>query len=479
MSATAELTYGIVGIPANLDPHNQVVPNDFATRVAFDSLLLPGGSGGLVPWLAESYENVDPVTWRFHLRRGVHFASGRPLTADAVVWNFERVAGSADLLGSARITTLERCRAVDGTTVEFRTAGPDVIWPRRVLQIVIMDPAEPMDGVTGRPSPDAGTGLFRIVEFEPGVMVRHEAVPDTWRGGPALAGLRMLPLDPTELLAGLCDGTVHLGYLSAERVGQAQRAGLVLQQVLQSNVHMIRFDSTSGPFSDRRLRTAVSAAVDLDGIVRDRYLGEGRAATQVVGADCFGYSRDLAAPVHDPRRAAELVQAAGHSGTLRMDILGSSAVLRPWGDAVVESLGGVGLAVEANYVQLPEYLGKLARNDPPRSELIGAGNQYGPGLDAEFSLNKFSSKLPAAQVEYDNPDFQQLYDASQIEFDPVRRGGLLRAATRVLLEDHGCVPVYQPALSWLISPLVTGLEMNSIGAGWIDWRNVTLAPSRD
>ena len=468
------LTYGIVGLPRSLDPHNQVVPNDFATRVAFDSLLMPDDSGGLIPWLAHSYEPSGPQEWDFMLRDGINFASGRRLSADSIVWNFQRLAANSQLLAAARIPTLESCEAIDRLTVRFTTAGPDVIWPRRVLQVVIMDPEEATTEEQPTPSALAGTGLFRITDFQPGESVHLQASPGNWRGRPGLAGLRMLPRDPSSLLSGLLDGEIDFGYLSAALVEQGVRSGLTLQRILQSNVHMIRFNSTRAPFDDPRLREAVALALDLDTIVADRYLGEGRTPNQVVGDDCFGYDPNLPPAPYDPGRARELVAAARFSGELSMDILESSAVLRPWGDAAVEALCAIGLNARANYVGLPDYLGKLAANDPPRSELIGAGNQYGPGQDAEFSLNKFSSKLPAGQVEYDNPEFQYVYDASQIEFDPSRRQQMLRECTRLLLADHGCVPAYQPALSWLINPRVTGLSMNSIGAGWVDWRPVSV-----
>jgi len=472
--SSGSITYGLVGMPNSLDPHNQVVPNDFATRVAFDSLLMPDDSGGLMPWLAHAYGAIDPQTWEFQLRDGVRFASGRELTAEAVAWNFKRLAHNPRLLAAARIPTLESCEVMSSNTLRFHTSGPDVIWPRRVLQVVIMDPEETTIEAQTVPSPTAGTGLFRIIDFQPGVSTHLEACADTWRGSPALQGLRILPRNPESLLAGLLDGEIDFGYLSAQLLAKGVHAGLILQQILQSNVHMIRFNSTRPPFEDGRLREAVALALDLESILAHRYLGEGRAPNQLVGADCFGFDPDRGRPVRDPIRARELVTASGFTDALSMDVLESSAVLRPWGEAAVEALNDVGLNVHVNLVDLPTYLGKLAANDPPRAELIGAGNQYGPGQDAEFSLNKFSNRLPAEQVEYDNNEFQRIYDASQVEFDPQRRAAMLRECTRVLLADHGCVPVYQPALSWLMSPRITGLHMNTIGAGWIDWKDVAV-----
>lgn len=464
------VTYGIVGLPDDFDPHNQAVPNDFGTRVAYDSLLMVDLRGALVPWLAESWEPVDQVTWDFRLRPGVRFASGRLLDSESVLWNFERLRANPRLLAAARIPTYESAEAVDGLTIRFRTRGPDVIWPRRVLQVVIADPAEL--GSEGF-SPAAGSGLFRIAGFEPGRLLVHESAGATWRGTAALSGLRMVPYNPAGLLEALKSGEADFGYLSGAAVAEAQAAGLVLQRILQANTHMIRFNSLRRPFSDHRFREAVSLAIDRTRIVAERYLGEGRAPNQVVGEDCFGHVPGLPELPVDVERARRLVSEVGFDGTLNFDILSSSAVLRPWGEASVEALNAIGVRTEPNFVDLPVYLGKLASNRPERGDLIGAGNQYGPGQDAEFSLNKFSNRLPTEQVEYSNPAFQEVYDASQVEFDQAKRLELLHRATRLLLADHGCVPMYQPALSWLVNPRVEGLTFNTVGAGWVDWLRVS------
>lgn len=472
------ITYGIVGLPDNFDPHNQAVPNDFATRIVFDGLLIPTEDGGMAPSLAESYVLVDPSTWDFTLRAGVRFASGRPLTAESVKWNYERLRTNPRLLAAARIPTYESSEALDERTIRFRTRGPDAIWPRRVLQVVIADPEEMgTEQVVPFPSPGAGSGLFRLAEFQPGALVRHEVSPGSWRGTARIEGVRMEPHDPASLLDGLVSGAVDFGYLSGPDVERGQQAGLVLQRILQSNVHMIRFNSTRPPFSDPRLREALALALDAPRIVEQRYLGEGRAPTQLVGEDCFGYDPGLSPPDLDLARARMLVDEVAWDGKLQFDVLASSAVLRPWGEASIETMNEIGLAVEPNFVDLPTYLGKLAANRPPRAELIGAGNQYGPGMDAEFSLNKFSDKLPEEQVEYSNPAFQEVYDASQVEFDAEKRLDLLHRATRILLDDHGTIPMYQPALSWLVNPRVSGMQMNTIGAGWIDWLDVEVEPA--
>jgi peptide/nickel transport system substrate-binding protein len=89
---------------------------------------------GLKPALAESWEQDgdDPRRWRFRLRQGVSFHDGTPLTANAVVWNFDRFfrndspqfdpAGSA--IARGRIPVLAGWRKLDERTVELETTRP-------------------------------------------------------------------------------------------------------------------------------------------------------------------------------------------------------------------------------------------------------------------------------------------------------------------------------------------------------------------
>jgi peptide/nickel transport system substrate-binding protein len=466
----------MVGLPARFDPHDQVLPNDFGVRVAFDSLLLPDEQGGLVLSLAESYRPVNTTIWEFVLRPDLHFASGRAVTAEAVRWNFDRVKRNSNLSTSQRLNTYAGAEIVDCRTIRFKTTGPDPIWPRRALQIAIADPEEAVDGEFGaNPGPLAGTGLYRIVEYDPGKRLRLEASPDSWRGRARVPALEMRPYDPKSLEAAFVGGEVHVGYLDEDAtVRMLATTDLALQRTLQANVHTVRFNSTKPPFDDPRIRHALALAIDQQSIQRTVYRGHGWAANQIVGADCYGFDPELPPSAHDPNRAGQLLRDSGFGGTLTFDVLAASAVIRPWCEAVMIQLRTVGFDVEPIYVDMPTYLAKMVKNDPPRSDLIGAGNQYGPGLDADFALNKFSSGLPTHQVEYSDPEFQALYDASLTEFDPPSREALLRHCARRLMADSACVPIWQPALGWLVSRRVKNLRMNTLGLGWVDWRAVTM-----
>ena len=78
--------------PASLDPH--ALAETFTLSwlgQVYEPLVGRGKNLELVPALAEKWEQVDPTTWRFHLRKGVKFADGTPFTADDVVFSLQRV----------------------------------------------------------------------------------------------------------------------------------------------------------------------------------------------------------------------------------------------------------------------------------------------------------------------------------------------------------------------------------------------------
>lgn len=73
-----ELKVAIRAEPSTLDPHNSTALANFAVqRVVYDTLVVQNENGEIVPGLAESWEVIDDLTVRFHLREGVKFSNGR------------------------------------------------------------------------------------------------------------------------------------------------------------------------------------------------------------------------------------------------------------------------------------------------------------------------------------------------------------------------------------------------------------------
>ena len=80
------------------------------TNLLYDCLIWRAADGsGYVGQAAESWENVDEVTWRFHLREGNTFQNGEALDAEAVKWNIDRVSLPRRFHGAAPVAVYNRC----------------------------------------------------------------------------------------------------------------------------------------------------------------------------------------------------------------------------------------------------------------------------------------------------------------------------------------------------------------------------------
>ena len=94
----------------------------------------------LEPALATEWANINPTIWRFKLRHGVTFHDGTPMTAEDVLFSFQRaVAPGSDL--AAQMSAVKEVKKIDDDTVDFITEGPAPILPNYIVSIAIMSKA--------------------------------------------------------------------------------------------------------------------------------------------------------------------------------------------------------------------------------------------------------------------------------------------------------------------------------------------------
>ena len=159
--------------PTSLDPHEQLASATLQlSHLTFDPLLRFRQDLTLEPRLAKSWEKIDERTTRFHLREGVKFHSGRTLSAQDVVWTFNRLKQSPDF--KALFEPFSEAKAVDDLTVDLITKGPYPLVLNLATYIFPMD-REFYTGTDER-GPPQGRDLQarRVLRLEP--CLRHRAV---------------------------------------------------------------------------------------------------------------------------------------------------------------------------------------------------------------------------------------------------------------------------------------------------------------
>lgn len=145
----------------------------------------------IIPGLAERWETIDPLHWRFHLRKDVKFANGNAFNADDVVFSAERIrADGSDL--KTRIPADSEWIKVDDHTVDVKLKTPNPILFAEWDTFYIMDKewaeqegaVKPVSAKDTNPAPSAykanGTGPFTIENHEPGVKTIFKVNKGWW-----------------------------------------------------------------------------------------------------------------------------------------------------------------------------------------------------------------------------------------------------------------------------------------------------------
>src|SRR5262245_20281006 len=231
-----------------------VLFNVYEPLVGFDARL------GVRPMLAESWEHPAPERWRFHLRRGVRFHDGAPLTAEFARDALLQLRDSKDREAAAMLAVVEEISVVDDFTLDLVTSAPRAILAN-LPPVYIARPAEP-----GSFPPWVGTGPFRIEEWRMGERIVLRRVADYWGATAHHERVVFEPLPTARArLERLRAGDADLIYdVPPEAVsGPCQGCRFVHHD--GATLYYLAPNVRQRPWSDVRVRRAVDLAIDRDG----------------------------------------------------------------------------------------------------------------------------------------------------------------------------------------------------------------------
>ncbi len=363
----------------------------------------------LVPWLAESWELVEPTRWRFKLREGVTFHNGEEFNAEVAKFSYETMTDQEvlDSVGKTSfLRTIEAWEVVDDYTIDVVTSIPDTELPG--LSIRIGFAALPKqfieeNGIEALGETPIGTGPYKFEGWERGQNVTLSRYEDYWNpDGPNMASVRYIFREQSSVRAQTVQaGEAHFAYnIGAEQAATLENS--VVGGGFQST--SIRINNQIEPTNDIRLRQALNYAIDREAIVDAIF---GGAATPLA---FFGFQPvDLEPFPYDPDQAAALIDDAGLAGTELEFVYGEGRI--PEEDQLAEiykaSFEAIGLSITLNKVEPRQYneIGGQAFEEQPAlyMETTSSGNfgeiasglfdKYGcegtgtfcdPGFDAEF-----------------------------------------------------------------------------------------------
>lgn len=258
--------------------------------LVYDSLLAPSQYvGDPQPWLAESVEQVDPVTWDISVKDGIEWHDGEPFTAEDVAFTFEYYTDNPGFW-SHHVNAGEEISVPNVESVEMAgegvvrlncgypcpEMGPITLADLPVIPEHVWEDVEEPAEHTELP---VGTGPYKLVSYSPERGYRFEANTDYFAGAPVIDELVMpIIADPsaafTALRTGEIDATTHI--VPPELLEELEGASdieVAPTQGLQ-NVELV-FNYEEQPFTSPEFRRALSLAIDREALVETVLLGVG------------------------------------------------------------------------------------------------------------------------------------------------------------------------------------------------------------
>jgi peptide/nickel transport system substrate-binding protein len=458
--------------PTNLDPRVGLDgQSERVDSLIFDDLLTRGADLNVAPGLAERWEVADPLTYVFHLRHGVYFQNGRPLTARDVKWTFDSLLeGKIRSTKAAVYKPVDRIETPDDYTVIFHLKEPfaGLLWNVSDGAIGIV-PYGSLGEMSQHP---VGSGPFRFISAETDKEVVLERNDLYWGEKAKLERVRLAVVpDATtralELRKGSADAAIDsltpdtVLTLSSEPSLEVQRAPGTVLAYLGFNLH-------DPILKDVRVRQAIACALDRQQMIDYLWRGEARLARSVLPPQSWAYNADVPSCEHDPDRARALLDAAGYrpQNGIRLHIAMKTSTdenTRLMVAVIQQQLRQVGIALDLRSYEFATFFADVGHGAFQMYGLRWIGGNEDPEI-FDYAFN--SAKVPpngANRGNYSNPRVDVLLNQARLETDLTRRKAMYGEVQRILAEELPYIDLWYLDNVLVHNRRVSNLQMSPSG----------------
>ncbi len=450
-------------------------PTETVIRNLFDGLVTRTTDNEVVLELAESYEWIDETTCEFVIKQGVTFHNGEPLTADDVVYSFERILAEDGICGEASprkgfLGTVTDVEKVDDYTVRFHFESA---WAP-FLQMLVHNQIVPQDyleevGCEGFAEAPVGAGPYMFVEGaldDQIVMARFEDyyggaddLPPVGPAAPDQVIFKMIPETSTRiaaLLAGEVDIIQNVpSYMVPQLIGNPD---IVVKTCAGTRPKFVDLNYTMPPFNDVRVRQALNYAVDAETLLGQVAGGYGVVLPGPLSPFNNYANPELAPYGYDTEQALALLAEAGwedsdEDGILDKDgepfsfILDAYGAYVPIAEAVAGQLRAIGIDVSVRtweYGVVKPLLLACERQAFLRDWGDSAFDPVGY-IEAKWHTRVEGTSLGRGNFAcYSNARVDELIEAGAVEVDPDARRAIYDEMQQLIYDDAAAIFLYVP-----------------------------------
>ena len=441
------ITLLIESSPANLDPRiGTDAQSERIDELLFDSLVRKDEHFNLQPWVAERWEVRDPLTYVFHLRKGIRFHDGRSLGARDVKWTIDSMTNGTVVSAKTATTSYQHIASIeapDDQTVIFRMKEPDSGLPWNLSDGAM--------GIVPYGSDKSfnqnlvGSGPFKLVKNEQDnevVIVRNDGY---WAEEPKVERVRFAVVPDTttralELRKGSAD--VEINALTADMVRSLRSdPGLIVEQAPGTSVQYLAFNLRDPVLSDIRVRQAIAYAIDVQPIIRYLWRDMVRPVASVIPPVHWAYDSTLHPYRRDLEKAKQLLQEAGYStepGKHLHVVMKTSTEETSRLLAVIlqQQLREAGIDLEVRTFEFATFYADVVKGAFQIYTLrwVGGANQDPEIFEYTMDSKSFAPRR-GNRSYYSNPEVDTWIEQARVELDEGKRKQIYASIQQQALHD--------------------------------------------
>jgi peptide/nickel transport system substrate-binding protein len=499
-----ELVFPVPSEPPSYDGHREETFGLIHPIAPFYNTLLrvdPNDKSGTkpAPSLAESWAvSQDGLTYTFKLRKGVKFHDGSDMTSKDVKASYDKIIFPPAGVGSTRkgqyadvasveapdpLTVVFKLKEQSGSFISSLLSPYNFIYKADIL-------AKDMHWYEKN---IMGTGPFTFVEHVKGSHVVGKKNPNYWdKGKPHLESFRAIFMrDSAAQVAAVRGERAHIqfrGFSPAERDSIVSTLGnkVTVQESPWDCILMVAVNHEKKPFDDKRVRRALSLALDrhqASQTLSKIAIVKAVAGVQVPGTPfatppeelnkLAGYWTDIEKSRAEARR---LLKEAGVADGFQFTFSnrGIPMPYEPLGVWLIDQWRRVGLNVKQEVIEAAAYYTPLRKGDFQ----VAMDFQCGYIVEPDLDMYKFLSteRNPANYGRYKDPVLDKMYDEQSRATDPEKRKQAIRQFEKRLLDEeahylmtlqwHRIIPHSAKVKGWTVTP--SHYLNNTLDTVWLD-----------
>ena len=448
------LTIGADADPVGLDPTTLTAYSSYDfTALMYTGLLRWNAEMKVEPDLATGYLVPNDTTYIFRLRQGVKFHNGQPFTAEDVKYTFDRIADPANASPSLTLFSgIKAVTVVDPFTVKFELKAPSATF----LSYLATNPNGVIvpRGVADLKTKPVGTGPFIFESYEPNQQFTLKANPDYYEDKqPYLASVVFKFFkDQASLSSALRSKAIDMTWFKDPKISAQivkTSPNLVSAPGKTSRTFPVWMNMKSKPFSDVKVRRALSLATDRKACLQTVLGGSGKVGAMVPESQVGGYDGVGPMPYYktDVAAAKKLLAEAGYANGIDLGdyiVVAANALDVQCAQVLQQQWAAAGIKVNLKPMETAPLIALWLKGD---YGLMSIALSWSPDPDAIVS-RLLSTGAQGKGMGMADTQLDKMIEDARAILDNSKRAAAYQQMQKHIAEQAYILQIYQYPLRW-------------------------------